>query len=251
MKVVIVVSPVFLKAVCEEGEKYSFQIQGYGSFQKAADRLMYTNVEDVLGFAYLGTNLPGKDTEEGKAMYRFLKLCNRMDANKKFLFLLQGQMRGDVIKTLRTFKKLKIVYQDGIEFVTDILINKQLFGSILLDNYEPYLLKQQESEKEKKEMGSVPVTSFVPVVPSILFQVLEEVHFMDSLEDTLETDLVLQRCQGNDVVTLLRKILIVRKADGDSQKLEEALMHVLDGYDGKMTGLCRALLDRVKEVASE
>lgn len=253
MKVIIVISPEFLEAICKEGEKYSFQIQGYGSFLKAADRLIYTNVEDILGFAYLGRNLPERGTEEGKAMYRFLRLCNRMDANKKFLFLLQGQMRSEVTKTLRPFKSLKIAYQDGIEFVTDTLINKQLFGSILLDNYEPYLLKEEKREEDYflQRDFQIPITTFVPIVPEILFQVLEEVHFMDSLEDTFETDLILQRYPKNDVVILFRKILIIRKMKGDSSKLENSLFGILKDYDGKMDGICRAFLNRIKEMTKE
>lgn len=241
-KVIIVISPDYLQAMCEEAEKYSFFIQGYGKFEKAAARLVYTNAIDILGFVYVAEDLPPRGSDEWKYMLRFLGLCNLMAIKRKFVIVIQNQIKTSVLTELKKFRHLNIVYNDNIEFITDTVINKNIFGSILLANYTPY---QTEPVKEKSYNFDLPRLSYQPLVPPILFEVEEMVHVMQSTSETMEHDIVLNRHKGNKLITTLREIVILNRMGEDSQQQEQIAREEIAFLDAKLMGIYEAYLDGI------
>ena len=58
MGIIFVISPVYLEALYEEAKPFDFRLQGYGNFTDACEGLLYTNVKDIIGYAYVADNLP-------------------------------------------------------------------------------------------------------------------------------------------------------------------------------------------------
>lgn len=58
MKIIYIISPTFLKSLYKEALHYDFKLQGYGNVTNALKGLLCTNIDDILGFAYVNTRLP-------------------------------------------------------------------------------------------------------------------------------------------------------------------------------------------------
>lgn len=243
MKTIVVISPCYLEAVFKEAEKYSFVIQGYGNFSLAQKGIIYTNASDVLGFVYLGDALPGS-VDDKKAMAGFLKQVNLMMMDKKFLFIVQENPNFTAFN-LKKYKYLRFMELCGFDYVTDTLINKSLFGSILLDNYEPYIF--EDKEEHSVYVGSNTVLEYCPVVPGILFETLSTVHNLDSMDDTFSNDSVLQHYREDSLVTSVRKLVIAKKCSWDLQEWLEKAEGQIDRLDGKLYGIYKAFIKCVVE----
>ena len=130
MKTIVIISPDYLTAVYEESKKYSFLIQGYGSFKQAIDGLLKVNSNELMGVGYLGYSLPLVDSNERKNMEKFLQLCDLFDDKKRFVFITQIAA-ADLIGLAKKYKNVEFVKFDNETEVTDLLINQSLFGTIL------------------------------------------------------------------------------------------------------------------------
>ncbi len=183
MKVLFLISPQYLNALFEESKKYEFALQGYGNFNNAHKGLMYTNLSDVLGFAFVADALPSNLAK----LKAFIKLVNVMSSVKKitFLFALRDNSGLEKIVNTKRYKNITFKYIPGIEVFTDVVINKGIFGSILLDNYAPYVLKVTEKHEFSED---IPCLSYKPLFTKYVMSVLDTPEFLSSLEETLEYD---------------------------------------------------------------
>ena len=226
MKVVFVISPHYLNSIFEESKKYEFALQGYGNFSNAHKGLMYTNLSDVLGFAYVADSLPRNQHN----LLSFVRLVNMMSSVKRvtFLFALKDNSGLEKIALTKKFKNILFKYVPGIDVFTDVTFNKGVFGSILLDNYSPYLLKASE---ESVQNGSIPCLSYVPLFSKYVTGVFEEPEVFDSVEETLKYDeFFTEVLQFNRILGTFRECFI-RMAFGESvnstlDSLEEELHSV-------------------------
>ena len=243
VKTIVVISPCYLEAVFKEAEKYSFVIQGYGNFKLAQKGIVYTNASDVLGFAYLGNSLPSDGTEK-KAFQGFLGYINLMEMNKKFLSIVQDNS-SLAAYALKKYKHLRFAELRGFDYVTDSLLNKSLFGSILLDNYEPYIF--EDKNEYSGYVGSNVVLEYSPVVPGILFETLSTVHNLDTVEDTFSNDIILQRYREDALVAGVRKLKKEKKCSWDLQEWLEKAEKEIDLLDGKLYGIYKAFISCVVE----
>lgn len=238
MKTIVVISPCYLEAVFKEAEKYSFTIQGYGNFGLAQKGIIYTNASDVLGFVYLGNSLPADEVER-KAMLGFLKSINLMEMSKKFLFIVHDSPDFSGYN-LKKYKHLRFARVCGFDYVTDALLNKSLFGSILLDNYEPYVFGHREFPAGYT--GNNSVLEYCPVVPGILFEMLDVVHNLGNVDDTISNDIILQRYKGDSLVTSVRKLVIAKRCSWDLKEWLESANAQTDKLGGKLYGLYKAFI---------
>ena len=240
MKIIIVISPNYLEAVYKDSQKYSFVIQGYGNFAAARVGIMYTNASDILGCIYLGSSFPTK-LDDALAFFNSLNLmCKPLKvilASQDKIALTHSQ--------LEKFNNLKFSKLDELEFVTDITINRELFGNILLDNYEPYILKNDSTEKA--EVHSDLGLQCKPVIPDILYETVEKVYYMDELQDTYLTDVILNKYKGNDLMQGLRKLVILLRQGYDVSEIVSEIEEIIDKKDDKLYGICKAFISRLIE----
>lgn len=240
MKVVLFVSPDFLEAAYRESEKFSFCIQGYGSILTATKRLIYTNAEDVLGFVYLVKNLPSKNSSEWKYLKEFISECCLMDTGKKFMIATQGSASA-LVNECKGLRGLKMVYLQNIEYVSDTVLNRDIFGSILLDNYKPYVFSRPVPE-------SLSGYTFKPLscdllVPRYTFDLFDTVHPMQEVESTIENDIIFMKYRNNLVLSGLRKLYILWSMSEDIALCETDVRKEIDKLNGRVRGIYLAVLD--------
>lgn len=186
---IFVVSPTYLQAAYDESKKYNFDFQGYGSFRAACNGIVKVNQADLLGVAFLGVHLPSSRTKEYKAMVEFFNLIELMNANKKFVIATDDPVTPWV-SLFKKYKNIRFVKAPDFDFMSDIVINKQVFGSILLDTSKPYTL---HPVAEKVIDYKTPKLEYVPLFPDAQIQCVSHADILDTLERTLDHDAVYKR----------------------------------------------------------
>lgn len=242
MKTIIVISPDYLESCFKEAQDFSFCMQGYGNFEMANNRLMYTNAQDILGFAYVCEEMPKSGSKKYKQMLKFFDNCNLMQANLKFVIVTQGNI-GSVLKDLKQFKFLRFAYKESVEYITDTVLRRDVFGSILIDVYNPY----EEIPTEVKDFTGFdcPRLSFRPIVPDTLFLVASTVRRLDTLKETIDNDVILLKYGDNEIVALLRQIFIIHRFGEDCEKLINQFYKKVVDLDDTILGLYRGFLDMI------
>lgn len=222
MKIIMVISPDYLSAVYEESKKYSFMIQGYGSFAEACKRLLRVNSGNLLGIAYLGENLPQAGSKEYKAMCEFMKYCDLLEDSKKMVFVIQGAEQG-LSQATKELKQLRVFVTSGEPVITDSVINKQIFGSILLDTREAY--KLQEDNSSTRDNNDDFLLQYTPMIGQMYLQCFSPIEVLSTAQETLENDQVYKSCKDNEnsLLALLRKRCIQKKFDISDTRLDEVI----------------------------
>lgn len=244
MKSIFVISPDYLDALFDEAEKFSFAIHGYGNPERACKGLMYANVTAILGYAVVYEEMPRTGSTEYRGLIEFIRKCNLLESGKKFVVVCRGPITG-LEQVARKFKNLNFSLHPNIEYISDTVINKMIYGSILLDNYEPYILH----EKPKAKVGefSSPTLNFVPIVPSFIPEIFETVHMVDSLEDTLQFDIVWNKYkEQNQLVADFRELLIREKKQEPSDRLLIRIMEQVNRLDAKSRCLYMSCINEIK-----
>lgn len=247
MGVIFVVSPVYLEAVLTESKKYSFDLQGYGTFRRAVKGLVTLNAADCLGFAFVGESLPKKGSSEYKEMLDFYNRCNMMGASKKVVLIANSMPQG-CLKVFRQFSNLRFVAAGSFDFMTDTLINKNLFGSILLDNYEPYALKKHAPERKREFVCDT--LKYSPVVNAATTDCIRPFEKLETLQLTLENDPVYQgyRRTGSSMLAM-RKYFITKSFTDDCTSELSAAQQSVEMLRGDVPAWCLAMcmLKMIKE----
>lgn len=238
------ISPDYLESAFKESEKFSFELQGYGSFAAACKRLVYINFTDVLGFIYLCETPCSAGSKEYQAMLEFFNLVNLSGCNKKFLIVSRSGL-NDLIPVFKRYDGIRFAVLSSVEFVTDRIFDRDIFGSILLDNYEPYVM----SKEQPVSLGEYACPSFncESVIPGTLFDVEQKVYTLENVKDTLENDIVLQTYEGNNIIQALRKIVILRTMGESVTECVAELRKLIEKLDTKRYGIYTAFLDFILE----
>lgn len=187
MDVIFAISPDYLEPLYSEAKKYDFCLQGYGAAISAKKGLLKTNIADILGFIYVAEEL----LDEPEELISFLDTINMLSRGnkRKIIFAIQHSKGLSMILHKANLNNLDVVLLNNFEVVTDTVINKQLYGSILLDNFEPYELIK--TKKETKGLQSK-VLQYRPLFSDYVLRCLSSVDKALTFEDTCENDTILQ-----------------------------------------------------------
>lgn len=234
---IFAISPDYLDVLNKESAKYDFALQGYGSFQKACKCLIKTNVEDILGYVFLSYELP-KDL----TFFReFLDKCNLCGGDKKFLIATLNQARITQLD-YSSYKNLKFGIVKINEVVTDVVINRDIFGSILLANFEPYVLT--EKVEQKSINGNVPILTYEPLLSKDVLDCVDKIQLHSSLEETIRYDEILYRFKlAKSPLALLREFYI--KSFYPIEQDKSSLECILNNCTPKEYGIYKALIEMV------
>lgn len=217
MDTIFVVSPCYLESAYKEALKYDFVMQGYGTFEAALHGILKVNAADIIGFAYLGRALPAKGSHERKAMISFLQICELMEADKKFVFAVDNGVSSNDFQFSK-FKQLRFFAAPHYDFMSDVVINQQVFGSLLLDNYTPYKF---QNEKEDTIPFVSPKLEYVPLFSDALIQCISNTEKLDTLERTLDLDSVYRRFKSEKSDLQYFRKYYVAKLFSDYAALDE------------------------------
>lgn len=204
MRSILVISPNYLHAVYNEIDKYSFHLQGYGSFKAACNGLIRINSSEIVGVAYLAEKLPDIDTEEHQYAEQFLNLYDLLGEKKIILFVCDDGIQS-LSKTIQKLKNVEVFCApiDGV--VTDTVINKVMIGNLLLSISEPYKLK--EESHQKLDSSSDFLLRYTPTIDSFVLDCLKPIDKLSDPQKTLENDAVYHMYvdAGNSLFSLIRK----------------------------------------------
>ena len=202
MKSIFMISPDFLEVSYKEALKYDFTLQGYGNFVDGKNGLLKINRQDLLGFVYFATSLP----ENLEELMDFLHYCDLMGNNSMFLFALLNT-KGLSAINLAEFNNLCFAYLGIEEVVTDKVLNRDIFGTILLQNYEPYTFEEEKTEVPS--VFSVERLQYRPIFSNYVLQCLSKVNLSDSFEKTVAYDEVYRNYSNdNELLAEIRKFYI-------------------------------------------
>lgn len=223
IKVIYAVSPDYLEALYTEAKKYNFCLQGYGNFRDAIKGLMKTNVSDILGFIFVGSEL----FYDKEIVSEFLNSCNMLCRNtpKKFIFALQNSKGLVDMLEISSFENLNVSYLPDFEILTDTVINKQLFGSILLDNFEPYQLHPEQEHRVNVQDTSL---KYEPLFSDYVLRCLNPVDKLNTYETTILNDQIYQEYLADNSDLLSIRECFIKKAFNipyDKNKIQEILKH--------------------------
>lgn len=188
MKAVLVISPTYLTALHKESRKFSFAFYGFGSFSAACDGLLKINSGDLLGAAYVAEQMPAKGTHEYNHMENFLNLYDKLEDSKKFVVVLQEQAQG-LNAMIAGLRHVRVFLNINEVEMTDTVINQKVFGSLLLDNTEPYNLTEEVSEKRDEDNY---LLRLIPVISNNYLMCLDDVVLLQDYQTTLENDIPYQ-----------------------------------------------------------
>lgn len=243
MKTIFIVSPDHLESIFQESTKYSFDIQGYGNCALAVKKLKYVNASNLLGFAYVADKLPVAGTSDYQDLDNFMKLSNLMSNGTKFVMITKEPNDG-IAKIAKKYRNLEVFIHKVEAQLTDVDINKNLFGSILLANYEPY--KFEEEKKPQIKDFEIPTLKFTPVIQGLLFDLFSAVHTGTELEVTMENDPLMRQYKGS-LFGDIRRVVIMKEHRMDYSAELEKINKEIEKLDGKTMGIFMSLLEQLEE----
>ena len=240
MGVIFVVSPDYLDSIFDEARKYSFKLQGYGDFKKAKAGLLHTNAKDILGFAYVSDQYPSNLTD----MFSFLNACELLSSNKKFLFISKSKFDARIAKYVRDNCKNIRSYVQTVEYVSDITVNRDVFGNLLFDNYAAYDLKPEQ--KPILSDYTATVLKFKPVINQQVLSVLGPFDRLDTVEHTLELDIPFNNFGKRfSILGRLREMYIRRSFGQDVSKQLTNLMGEINAESAELYCIYQALASSI------
>lgn len=243
---IFAISPDYMDALYKEAISFDFALQGYGNPDAALKGLCYTNISDVIGFLYMASRLP-KNVD---ALRRFLFVCDKMasDNGLTFLFALNSKQNPWSMLGLEEYTNLRFSTLTAIDDVTDTLIKRDIFGSLLLSRFEPYDFREKQEILDKKQ-PIIPVLEYRPVFSSLVLKVLEPSVGLMSLTQTLKADAIYcELLQVSRVASDIRRFVIMRRIGMDTERLKKSLDRTINDIDDP-TSYCnyRALLQLAAE----
>lgn len=249
---IFVVSPMYLEAIYNESKKYNFDLQGYGSFKRACNGLLYSNQSDIIGFAFLGDHLPTKHSKDFQYMIQFFNLIELMQANKKFVISTDEPVTP-WSSLFKKYKSIRFVKTPDYDFVSDVVINKQIFGSLLLDTSKPYTFSKPAEESFDFK---APKLEYVPLFSDAQIQCISTVEVLDTVERTLLNDSVYQRFKADKAyLGIFRKYYVaVLMHDFDTiEECKSKIDSILDEQQSDTSSWCAllALKNYIEEAANE
>lgn len=241
MKTAIIISPDYLTAVYKQSHKFSFAIQGYGSFEKAISGILKVNCGELLGCAYISEKLPIQGSVEYKAMNSFLNAVNQLNDSKKMIFILQNSAQQVLTGIASRLTNVRIYVTGEVPVITDSVIDQNLFGSLILDNTDAYKLNAKENQSSSKTDDFL--LHFVPVVSKNILSCCDPIDKLETFQLTIENDMIYQDLnqQGNQIFASVRKELIQKAFGITDKRLKIAIDKMMEDLPEDIWCVCNVI----------
>lgn len=205
MDTILAVSSSYLDPLYENAQQYNFKLQAYSDFKNAIKGLSYVNKTDLIGIAIVDDHIRDKEGLE-----LFLHSCDIVgDLNILFAVL-----RDEKIFYSLKVKNLHVEFVPDIEVFTDIIINREIFGTLLLHKFKPYKLKETVQDTTKHH---IPRLSYTPLVSVNVTNILKPVDLIHSYEQCIETDEFLLECKRSNRILYELRLLYLKNWYGQDK----------------------------------
>ena len=191
MKRIFAISPDYMSALVEESKEYTFGIQCYSTVDLAIENLITINLSEVYGFVFLSNAILEEDVEPFSDL--FDKLKRIINSRDEFIFVFVVNSTDYLYEIVDRGKEIlgnnfKFYGQTDFNLVTDRVV-KDAFGAIIKFNEEKekVILNIKDINKVKKPY----TVQSDKIVSNLVTSITDDVHVMNSLEDTVNNDITL------------------------------------------------------------
>lgn len=202
-KCVYVVSPDYLQPLCEQAMDFSFDFKGYSSLKSAMSNLKFTNMSSILGVAIVFYELP-PDLGE---LVDFINALNRSADGLPVVLVAQcSTVDGfNVILDAAQTNHLKFYSLYDFEDMLDVVIKQSIYGTIVLENFDPYL----EKEPVPVTCDSPRTLFYKPIFPEDISSLAEPIVSAPDAQRAICNDSVAVYLHDNNPVVYLLRCLQV------------------------------------------
>ena len=221
MAAIFIISPNYLQAIAEEASAFETITYGYGNFESAYRGLLDVNVSEVIGWVYVADRFP----KNFKSMLKFMRICDAMKSNRKFLILLPQHYSYVDNVNYSQFKYLNVV-KATFDIMTDTIVKRSIYGSIFKEVYTPYVGLAQSVSKPLKEYKTSSI-HYSSCISKTMQQIIKPCTAFSSLEDAINNDFVLQALRSSSEEIWQLRILFLAAHFKDEIIPEKAKEEIL------------------------
>lgn len=244
MKFLYVVSPDFLRPIVKESAEYSFAIKGYCSVEEGASNLLNSNMEDLCGFALVFFELP----QDLTPLVKLINELNRIAKDKVVVLCTMVKDGLEVLNKYLEIDNLRFFLLSDLDSMTDVVIKRSIFGTIVSETEQPYL---EDYKSEEVVQGSPKDNSWFNILNEKVISLSEPVITAPDIHRAVSQDEIANKWQDvDDMFYFLRKAQIKKKyKDQGNPKADDNLFEGLLKFskDFEEELLCRSLYDLIKE----
>ena len=232
-----VVSPDYLLPLVEESKDYSFKVKGFSDCTRAYNNLITTNQSSILGYVLLYEEIPDDCTD----IVEFINFLNVIgDKKTTVLFSVKNSDGFDQLLEYLEVDNIDFIYYVDFEVLTDLVIRRNLFGSILIKKFRPYKdiikpLNMVTTYNDNKNL--------TPVLPSDILMILSPIIKFDTCQHTIDNDSVIKENEDNSLLRYTR-VNKIRKLFGEEIDKEGMLLRI-DKSEGIDKVLYKALCNMI------
>ena len=206
------VSSGLIEPLYDNAQKYDFSLQAYGNFDLACKKLVYVNSSDLIGIAVVDEVI-----EDEKGFDKFLGYCDCIQG----AVVLVACNRKYVVPSVINSHKTRILCVNDIEVFTDLVINRDVYGALLLEKFEPYKIRRKE---EVQGTWGVATLSYTPLFSKYVLKITELPN-IESIELGADADKIYNELVDVDpILANLRKIYLQHWENKIDSSFEESTL---------------------------
>lgn len=204
MDTIFAVSRDYIEPLYKNAVGYDFKLQAYSDFSMALKGLSLTNKCDLIGVAILDD-----DIYDLKGFLRFIKSFKLLEDIPLLIMLNKKSKAMSQIPKLG----VKAVVDTSQEFFTDITINQDVFGYLLLKRFDPYIIKPVKPETPDY---SVPTLHYKPIFSPVALKILKPPDFQHKISDTYDNDTIYAEMEDKDSLLAKLRLLYLKRWLGEN-----------------------------------
>lgn len=206
-KIIYCVSPDYARYLALESAPFSFDVKVFPNCGLAYDNLVANNQSNIIGYVLLYEEIPNDPTE----LVDFINFINLIGSKDTIVILAIRNAKGfPMLMDYLEVDNIEFLNIIDFEVVTDTFIKRNLFGSILIRKYTPYVDKITMFKNSSTYQSN---SNLVPVLPNDILGILSPINRLVTLKHTIEADRVLEDFKDNPLVYYLRLNRIKRLFD--------------------------------------
>lgn len=201
-----VVSPEYLMPIVEQSKDYSFKVKGFSDCTRAYNNLAGTNQANILGYILVYEEVPDNSTD----LVEFINFVNLIGTKDTIVLVAFRDIDGfEQLMDFLELDNITFMYYNDFEVLTDLVIRRNLFGSILVRKFRPY---RDIDEPLNLVTTYNQNSNIVPVLPKDILVILSPIIKYDNSQHTIDNDVVVESYKDS-IICYLRINRIKRMFD--------------------------------------
>lgn len=203
------VSDCYLRALVAESKPYSFEVKACCSLEDGLSQLRYLNLAEIRGFVILLEEVPRDDD----GFYDLVDLINAINLIGNGCVVVLAICNSEGYDTLEDYietDNISLFLVDDIDFMTDLVIKREIYGTIIKETSEPYVTKLSSKKPDTlyEEFHSSNVN---PLFRENIQRLVEPVVVAPNVNRAIDTDDVLNSISEDDDIPYFLRLEQINK----------------------------------------